>query len=100
MEQKDKFIEINDEYALAVFESAKEHFGNGIYVKAKDQHPCGWDFISFEYMDEYDDHIELGDISNGVYDIHDYSYLNLLDVLKIVGMKGWCFELNGVDYLE
>lgn len=100
MEQKDKFTEVNDEYAEEIFKAAKRHFCNGIYVKTENQHPCGWDFISFEFMDDVDEEIGLCDISNYIYEEHDYSFMRLIDILKIVGMKGWCFEINGVDYLE
>jgi hypothetical protein len=94
----EKIIEINEDYAKCVFDNAKRYFCDGIYVKTNDMHPCGWDFISFEYIDEFEDLMyPIGSerISNAIYDSHDYEDLNLLEILQKVGMDGWCFEISG-----
>lgn len=86
-----------------VFDAAKEYFGDGIYVKSG-QHPCGWDWISFESIDDYDElfshEIEIFDISNGIYYNHEFEGLTIPIILGIVGESGFCFELSGVDSLE
>lgn len=57
-----------DENVLKVYDCAMEYFGHRIYVPCKEGHPCGWDFIEFEYIDR-DDILEYkfesNDISNG-----------------------------------
>ena len=96
---KEKYTEINIEYAKDVLRCAKEIFCGGIYVTSENAHPCGWDFISFYTIETIDDVIGVQEISNYIYSQHDYEDLTLLEILKKVGMKGWCFEISGVDDL-
>lgn len=95
---KYQYTEVTAEYVNEIFSAAKEFFCNGIYILA-DEHPCGWDFISFEYMETPDEKIELSSISNGIYDYHSFHMETLFEILKSVGLKGWCFEISGVDNL-
>jgi len=89
--------EIDKEYAREVFNAAKEIFCDGIYVKCLMSHPCGWDFIDFSYMEDwgYDEIITTEQISDGIYNSHEYEDLTLLEILKEVGKDGWCFEISG-----
>lgn len=98
---KEPYTEICREYIEEIYVGAKEVFGNGIYVRTEGIHPCGWDFISFEYLecaeDMFDYEIEIDSISNSCYDYHDYVGKTMEDIIKEVGMNGWCYELSGVD---
>lgn len=99
---KEVFTEINEEYAMEVYKCAHQFFGDGIYVKS-DNHPCGWDFISFEMFevpsDMLDEPLDNNAINDGNYDYSDFENKAMLDVLKMVGMQGWCFERSGVEFL-
>ena len=100
---KEPFKEICKEYLEEVFHGIKEVFGDGIFVKSA-EHPCGWDFISCEQLEVQDDiyfvPIEISEISNYCYSSHPLENLTLAEIIKEVGMDGWCFELSGVDYLK
>jgi len=109
MEQKENFTEINEEYIKEIYECAMKYFGEGIYVKQEEGHPCRWDFISFKQIDNEDDEYDDCNLDNYTFEHSDISDCcgseefvgRTLDaVIRLVGMKGWCFELNGVDYLE
>lgn len=106
MEQKEKFVEINDEYIKEIYECAMKYFGNGIYVKSEDGHPCGWDFINFNMIDNDDEDYNMDNYTFECSNISDccgsdeFCGRTLKQVILLVGMKGWCFEHGGVDYLE
>ncbi len=95
--------EFDKKYIEDIYNGAKDYFCDGIYVKSN-AHPCGWDFISFEYMDcssdAFDLPIGVEAISGGCYDFHDYEDMTLEDIITTVGIHGWCFEISGVDNLE
>lgn len=96
---------MKDEYLLDIYEGSKS-FVNGIYIKYTNAsgifdfevHPCGWDFISFDYVNEYNENIlnhafELYEISNGIYEKHPFEDYTLKDILEVIGDK-WSFELS------
>lgn len=93
----------SEQFLSELFESAKEYFCNGIYVLS-DQHPCGWDFISFENFeaesDLWKEPILDSDISNGCYILSNFENMTVQDVMNEVGPEGWCFEISGVDFLH
>ena len=84
-----------------IFSAAKELFCDGIYVRSMNAHPCGWDFISFSSFDNahqmWTDTVDLSDISDGIYDEHEYYKKSVAEILKIVGCD-WCFERSGIDW--
>jgi len=86
-----------------VYSAAKNIFCNGIYVKSN-AHPCGWDFISFEFAssvkDMFKEEVQVEDISGGCYNYHDYEGKSVAEILSIVGEKGYCFEINNADELR
>lgn len=88
-------------------------FAGGIYIrydKARSVnqeyiHPCGWDFLSFENVEEVQDDnpedydwsilnyvFEVEDFSNGIYQTHPLEGYTLKEILKIVGEDNWSFE--------
>lgn len=90
---------MNENQLIEIMECAKDIFCNGIYVPC-DVHPCGWDFISFENIE--DNNIEYvfenEDISDGIYDgSHDYDGLNLEEVLEKTKGK-FQFERSSIDF--
>lgn len=89
---------------LDIIRAAKECFCDGIYIPVKDQHPCGWDFISFHYIDVNDsDDEQLGylftleDISGGIYDCHDYEDCTLDEILDKTKCK-YAFEIESINW--
>lgn len=94
---------MDDSVLLEIYDAAMNVFCKGIYVPC-DRHPCGWDFISFEWIDNntYEDSIfcysfDIGDISDGTYDIHPYERMTLKEILKET--KGdYCFEIGQIDW--
>lgn len=97
---------LSDEYLEEVYQASKS-FHIGIYVNYKNAkgikrdliHPCGWDFISFLYIDEDDANdciynylFRIEDISDGIYSSHPLEDLTLKEILEIVGENGWGFE--------
>jgi hypothetical protein len=101
---KEKYTEICQEYVEDIFKAAREYFADGIYVKS-DNHPCGWDFIDFQYClecssDVMDQPIGISEISGGNYGYHAFEDKTLFEIIKDVGMNGWCFEISGVDNLS
>lgn len=94
---------IDREYIEAVYRGAKEVFCDGIYVKS-DQHPCGWDFISLEDLecseDAFSVGIEIHSISGGNYYSSEFEDNTMEEIIKKVGVDGWCFELSGADDLK
>ena len=101
----EKFIEISQEYVEKIYITAKDCFGNGIYIKS-DNHPCGWDFIDFDLADlevRYDvmvQPIPIDAFNDGNYSYHKLEDKTLYEIIKSVGMTGWCFEISGVDNLR
>lgn len=85
----------SDEIIKEIYNGAMNVFCHGIAVPS-DSHPCGWDWLDFECVDE-DEVLEyefsLSDISNGIYEEHDYEFLTLKEILiKTEGR--FLFELN------
>lgn len=77
-------IELTDEVLIEIVQVAKETFCNGIYVPC-DEHPCGWDFISFDYIEDYEEILEYefedSDISDNIYCNHPYDGKTLKEIL-------------------
>lgn len=99
--------EINLDLVQDIYNAAADDFCNGIYVPAsKDNgHPCGWDFISFEMIDNDNSanniftHVfdaSTYEISNGFGSI-EYSDKTLLEILKICHGEV-AFEKNQIDW--
>ena len=113
MNKELKFL--SDEYLEEVYKASK-FFHIGIYVNYKNAkgikrdliHPCGWDFISFENIEDtdcmskaeakdydwsvYNYTFDSNDISNGVYDRHPFENYTLKEILEVFGENGWNFE--------
>jgi len=84
---------------MEIIKCAKEIFCQGIYVPCN-EHPCGWDFISFEYLDIEDIltyQFEGYDISNGIYDSHPFIGLTLEEILKETNER-FAFEIGQIDW--
>lgn len=103
--KKEKLEFASNEFLKEVYESSK-FFGEGIYVyyhktdiKSYEIHPCGWDFISFENIDNdekdycvYNYMFGLEDITNGLYSCHPLEGLTLKEILEKIGEENWSFE--------
>lgn len=97
-------LNVNNQVIEEIINAAKEVFCNGLYVPA-DEHPCGWDFISFEgiYMGlpeklpPYEYRFTLDDISNGIYSSHAFADKTLFEILKTTKNK-YAFEESGMDW--
>jgi len=94
---------MSDDKLLDVIKCAKEYFANGIYVPCN-QHPCGWDFISFENIDllytrenplKYK--FQLSDISDYAYDEHNFENCTLGEILEERGK--FAFEKESIDWI-
>jgi len=89
--------EITEKFVKDVYNVAQS-IADGIYVPSN-AHPCGWDFISFEDIDEWsvaEEPISYYCISNG-YGSEDYGDCTLLEILKKVHGQV-AFELNQIDW--
>ena len=101
MSKKFNDDEITLDLAKYVYNGAKS-FGEGIYVPNTEPncHPCGWDFVDFQYIENEDDvenyRFEYSDISNG-YGSDDFDSMTLLEILKKVHGQV-AFELNQIDW--
>lgn len=99
-------LEFNSmEFRQCMLDGSK-HFADGIWLYYDHAdvyldliHPCLYDFLSFENIDnDYKDwHIEqylfqVEDISNGVYSNHPLEGMTLEEILNVVGEDGWRFE--------
>ena len=113
MKNKDneKILEFaSDEFVNEMYLAAVESFCGGIFVNygradkdiviSYDIHPCGWDFVSFENIDnDYKDEcvynylFQVEDFSNGIYSQHPLEGKTLKEILQIVGRENWNFEL-------
>lgn len=84
MHFENKNIKIDDDILVEIVRVAKEVFGNFIFVPS-DEHPCGWDTLSFDEIEEYDEILEYKfdhhDISNGCYSNHEYEGKTLREIL-------------------
>jgi hypothetical protein len=96
-------IDLEDITMNEIIKCAKKVFCNGIYVPSN-YHPCGWDFISFDNIDElsqgkYDANYIFNnyDICQGVYDEHEYEDCTLRDILEQTNGK-MAFELSTIDW--
>jgi len=84
---------------MEIVKCAKEIFCQGVYVPCN-EHPCGWDFISFEYLDVEDAityQFEGYDISNGIYDEHPFVGMTLDEILTETNGK-YVFEIGQIDW--
>jgi hypothetical protein len=86
----------DDEILQQIFIGAREIFCGGIYI-ATCNHKCGWDFLSFEDLDTWEDLKNLKIGYNG-YELNDGHYNKphedgrfLIDVLD---KNGWKFEFE------
>lgn len=87
---KSKKIEITDELLIDIVKCAKEAFGHVIYVPC-DNHPCGWDSLDVDLLDEDEEILEykfeINDISDGIYDWHPLQGKTLREILTENGCK-------------
>ena len=101
MSKKFKDDEITVDLAKYVYNGAQS-FAEGIYVPNDEPngHPCGWDFISFEYIDNENEALsywfENSDISNG-YGSESFVGKTLLEILKMVHGQV-AFEKDQIDW--
>ena len=83
-----------------IVKCAKKVFCDGIYVPAN-EHPCGWDFISFESLELASDVdfycFEDSDISNGIYGFHPYTGLTLAEILQKT-KNVYEFEISSINW--
>jgi len=86
----------DNEILKALFVGAREFFCNGIYI-ATFNHECGYDFLSFEYLNSWTD-LKDNVIGYDGYELNDGKYYKadendkyLIDVLK---ENGWKFEFE------
>lgn len=88
---KSKELELTDELLIEIVSAANEVFCHGIYIPSEEGHPCGWDFISFDYIDGYEEILEykfdITDISDGIYDVHEYENKTLKEILEATDCK-------------
>lgn len=81
-EKKD--LELTDDILIDIVSCAKEVFCQGVYIYC-DEHPCGWDFINFDCIDDYEEVLEYKfdnyDISGGCYCSHKYENKTLKEIL-------------------
>lgn len=79
-----KKLTLTDELLINIVEVAKESFCDGIYVPC-DEHPCGWDFISFDDIEDSEEVLEYEftdiNISNGIYAFHKFENKTLKEIL-------------------
>lgn len=93
--------EINLDLAKYVYNGAKS-FTEGIYIPndSPNGHPCGWDFITFAYIDNEDDVksyiFEDTDISNG-YGSETFADKTLLEILQMIHGQV-AFEKYQIDW--
>lgn len=102
MEQERK-IDFNTKlFRERMYEASKE-FGDGIWVtynrsniNMSQIHPSGKDFISFDYVYDFEElesyKFDNSDISGGIYDSHPLKGKTLEEILNIVGKHNWDFE--------
>lgn len=84
----------SDEIIKEIYDCAMNVLGHGIAVPSNN-HPCGWDWIDFEYIDgdilEYK--FNPNQISNGNYEDSEYDWLTLKEILIKANGK-FLFEIN------
>jgi hypothetical protein len=104
MSKKFSDDEITLDLAKYVYNGAKS-FAEGIYVPNHPEidssgHPCNWDFIDFEDIENEDEiesyPFEDWQISNG-YGSEEFTNCTLLEILKKVHGQV-AFELNQIDW--
>lgn len=83
-------MELTNENLIEIVKCGKEVFCNGIFISCN-YHPCGWDFLSFENIEEYievlDYKFDDEDISDGVYDYHPLNGKTLKEILIKTELK-------------
>lgn len=83
----------NDVTISDIYKCAIEVFGSGIAVPINNGHPCGWEWLDFEYVDnilkhKFDSNEISGGCGNG-----DYENLTLKEILFKTNGK-FAFEVN------
>jgi len=102
MSKKFEDTEINNDLVKYIYDAAVDVFCNGIYIPTSDNgHPCGWDFVSFEMIDNDDSADEIFahefedyEVSNGFGSV-EYIDKTLLEILKLCHGQV-AFELNQI----
>lgn len=90
---------MTDDKLIEIVKCAKEIFCGGIYVPCN-EHPCGWDFISFGYIkieDILDYQFENYDISKAIYDEHPFCDMTLKEILEETEGR-YVFEIGSIDW--
>lgn len=86
----------NDKTIVDIFNCAKEVYGYGIAVPVYDGHPCGWEWLGFENIDDKENiltyEFEDADISNGC-SSGDYIGRTLKGILEMTEGR-FVFEVN------
>ena len=89
--------EFSNKWLIQIVDAARNVFGNCIYIESA-KHPCGWDRLEFEDIEEIEDVLEyefsLYDITNYIYEDHLWDGLTLKEILTKNSPK-WGFE--GID---
>ena len=86
----------DDEILQALFRGAKEVFGNGIYI-ATFNHECGYDFLSFEYLEDWTD-LRCNKIGYNGYELNDGKYYSAHEsdkyLIDVLNENDWKFEFE------
>lgn len=76
-----------------IYNCAMEVFSHGIAVPSE-AHPCGWDWLDFDMVDDILTHQFHGyDISGSAYEQHDYDWMTLKEILE-ENEGRFLFEIN------
>lgn len=87
---KSEFLEVTEEYIKEILKLSKEMFGGNLYIKC-DFHPCGWDKIDIEDIEDIYSSIPIENISNNIYNEHQFEDISLYDIINQMGINGWSF---------
>lgn len=83
----------DDKTILDIYNCANEVYGGGIAVPVDGGHPCGWEWLDFEDVEDILKHeFEDYEISNGCSN-GDYTDRTLKEILKTTNGK-FAFEVN------
>lgn len=83
----------DDSIIVDIYNCAKEVYGGGIAVPVDGGHPCGWEWLDFEDVDDILTHnFEDYEISNGCGN-GDYTDKTLKEILKSTNGQ-FAFEVN------
>lgn len=89
-----------DEHIINVYNCAKEVYGHGIAIPSN-YHPCGWDWIDFESVEDILEHkFEGFDISNGCGNpAYEGDTLKQI-LLKTEGKFAFEVNVNNIDWYK